>query len=343
ALKSTDPDTKPAAVDVVETITGTLTPDEITKLSKAEIDSAVHNRTEEKKAEAAEAESGEVSSTEVPAGTDLLEKSESTALKTANEKLSVKPKVVTPQEYTEEETTELASKLAESLNNLSADSEVNAGLLTAAKENLKSASELEIASADKELDRQAEKLEEMLNKVGSALSKVVNGSGGKGVVLSTVLPAMTPSVSGFFPLKVNLRNLTPGRGIRFWPSVEYFLQQSARGEAQVSAVVVTAGGGVEGEAFFLDSEGKPVTKVSGDASAMSMVVYLEGGRSYDSAFITADASPRDQEVLEQLADDLSGTPTSNKGGGGCSGGFAGISGLLALAFVPAALRRRVRK
>ena len=76
----------------------------------------------------------------------------------------------------------------------------------------------------------------MFNEVSGDLASATNSTGGKGVVIATVFPKMTPKATGFFPLKVNLRNLLPGRRLRFWPSVRYF--QQAQGGASVSLAPV---------------------------------------------------------------------------------------------------------
>ena len=93
--------------------------------------------------------------------------------------------------------------------------------------------------------------------------------------------------------------------------------------------------GEEGDFFFLDENGVPTTVVSGDASKMTVVAYLEGDKTYDSAFITANATEKDLETLETLA--AGSAPTSDKGSGGCD---AGLGGLALLAVVGLIARKR---
>ena len=73
--------------------------------------------------------------------------------------------------------------------------------------------------------------------------------------------------------------------------------------------------------------------VSGDASQMTVVAWLEGNKPYEDAFITADATEKDQETLMDLKEKATGNdpdaPTSDKGSGGCDSGLGGVA-LLAL-------------
>ena len=98
---------------------------------------------------------------------------------------------------------------------------------------------------------------------------------------------------------------------------------------------VSVASGQEGDFFFLDENGVPTATVSGDASKMTAVAFLTANVPYDSAFITADATEKDQETLTDLAEKANpnggeNSPTSNKGSGGCDAGLGGVA-LLALA------------
>ena len=86
--------------------------------------------------------------------------------------------------------------------------------------------------------------------------------------------------------------------------------------------------------FFLDENGVPTATVSGDASKMTAVAYLTAGTTYEDAFITVDATEKDQETLTDLKEKSNpnggeNSPTSNKGSGGCDAGLGGVA-LLAL-------------
>ena len=144
-----------------------------------------------------------------------------------------------------------------------------------------------------------------------------------------VLPKMTPKVNGFYPLRVNHRHLLPdpNRRLRFWLSVEHFLRYAA------ASAELAAGAGREGDFFFLDENGVPTAVVSGDASKIVAVACLNGGTTYDSAFITVDATEKDQETLTDLKETAgggNGAPTSDKDGGGCDAGLGWLA-LLAVA------------
>ena len=140
-----------------------------------------------------------------------------------------------------------------------------------------------------------------------------------GVVIAAALPTLEAKADGYFPLKVNLRHLTPGRRVRVWHPVDEFR-------------AVAEGTGTAEPSFLLDENGVPTTVVSGDASKMTVVPYLKANVIYDSAFITADATPDDQATLKVLEEQGSSSdaPTSDKDGGGCDAGFGGVA-LLALA------------
>ena len=189
--------------------------------------------------------------------------------------------------------------------------------------------DIDIASADKDLEKQAEAVEKVFNEVSADLA---DANGGKGLVIATVFPKMTPKATGFFPLAVNLRNLMPGRTLKFWPSVSYF-HQHAQGKTAVSLAA-----GAEGDFFFLDEAGNPVSTVSGDASKMTVVPHLTAGKDYTDAFITADATAKDQEALKTLKESAMSvnnttTPTSDKDGGGCDSGFGVLAALAAVGMI----------
>jgi len=329
ALHSDNPEQQSAAVDVVNVLNNYLKPEEIAQLKPEEIQAAVTNKAEEVKDAQAELQNNRVEDTKKPAGTDIIANSStaSEALKTANENLSVQPKVVTPEAASKSEVTEISQNLATLNESQVEDKDVNFDTVKAASENMKSADDIEIETADGDLETQAEKLEEIFNEVGGNLANAENSSGGQGVVIASVLPVMSPKSTGFFPLKVNLRNLTPGRKLNFWPSVEFFNAYVAgHGAGIMSAKISLADvklAASEGDAFFLDAEGKPVTKISGNAAEMTVVPYLEAGKNYDSAFITADATESDLDALNELAAETEKFEEANGGqggGGGCNAG-----------------------
>ncbi|MBR1486524.1 MAG: hypothetical protein IJ597_04640, partial [Synergistaceae bacterium] len=67
----------------------------------------------------------------------------------------------------------------------------------------------------------------------------------------------------------------------------------------------------EEAAFFLDENGNPTSVVSGDASEMTVVAHLTGGKTYDSAFITVDASAADKAAIAKIVEDTAdSTPNS---------------------------------
>ena len=241
-------------------------------------------------------------------------------MKTANENLSVQPKVVTPEAASNSEATELADNLANIDENQLADKDVDLDAVKNASENMKSADDIDIDEADNDLNKQAEKLETIFDEVGKNLAKAENSGGGKGVVIVSVLPEMKPRATGFFPLKVNLRNITLGRKLKFWPSVDYF-NANATSTKTANTIFLADSVAKEGDAFFLDSEGNPVTKITGNAANMSVVPYLEAEKDYSTAFITADATESDLETLETLAaeinddDDEENTNVGGSGGG----------------------------
>jgi len=229
-------------------------------------------------------------------------------------------------------------------------------MIAAAIEDLKSANDIQIEEADNSVADQAEKIEQVFDEVYEVLPNVTNAGGTQGVILVTVFPTMRPTTSGFFPMKANLRNVTPGRRLLFWPSPAA-MKANARGASiteneevegpqEISlaqAFAMLSASGSEGDAFFLDENGNPVTKVTGDASKMQVVPYLEGGKTYDSAFITADATADDLEALKTLASDNTvqenGSVSTNGGGGGCELGL-GLGALAALmAFTKFSKRR----
>ena len=144
-------------------------------------------------------------------------------------------------------------------------------------------------------------------------------------MIATLLPEITVDKDGYYPMEVNLRNLMPGRVLSFWPSADY-INRYAAGEVG------------EYDAYFLDENDNVVTKVTGDASKMKVVPYLEKGKKYDTAFIAVNATENDLKALEELAeesnsnsgDDVVSNDVSSPSGGGCDSGL-GFAGLLTLA------------
>ena len=312
ALNSSNEETKKAAEEVGTLLYDTLSKEEISELKADDVKAAVENKKQETEDKKQEDVSKAVADTKVPAATDLLADSDNTALKDASKELSVQPKVVEP-EVAVESKDEIASTLGVPIE-----------------------TDITIDSADKELSKQTEAVESLFNEISADLASADNSTGGKGVVIVTVFPRMRPYATGFFPLRVNLRHLTPGRRLKFWPSVSYF-KQKASGKAAAASVSLAAG--TEGDFYLLDENGNKVEKVTGNASNMTMVPFLTAGKEYSDAFITADATEKDQETLQKLAENAGsgGTdaPTSDKDGGGCDAGlgFAGVVALAGLALL----------
>ena len=308
----------------------------VSDLSASEVKSAVENKAQERKDAFYEA-SGQVEKTTVPAATDLLEGSSNEDLQAANKELTVQPKVVEPEVLNETSRDQAATNINKAARG---EQEVAEGVDSRAvqaadQQGLLTSKDITIEPASDDLKAQAEAVEKVFILLSADLAGAADG---KGVVIVTVFPKMTPRVSGFFPLRVNLRHLMPGRRLKFWPSVSYF-QQHAQGGASVSL----AAEGKLGQYFFLDENGVPTAVVSGDASKMVVVACLKGGESYDSAFITVDATEKDQETLKDLKEKATSNPdapTSDKDGGGCD---TLSGGLLALALAGLVATRKKQK
>ena len=299
---------------------------DISKLTADEIKSAVENKADEMNDAKEEAQNNKVKDPTEPAGTDLIDKSDtaSDALKKANEKLSVKPKVVEPTPLSESDVQKVKDKLE--------------GLIDPDKLMPSSYLHINTTEEDKDLSKQAERIENLFKLIAKALANVINTAFGKieavtaassasdkGLVIATLLPEMTVDADGYYPMEVNLRNLMPGRVLSFWPSADY-LKQYAAGEVK------------KYDAYFLDENNEVVTKVSGNAAKMKVVPFLEKGKTYDTAFIAVNATTDDLAALEAYNSTVSPDvkPSSNPSGG-CDSGF----GALALAVVlPAMLRKR---
>ncbi|MBQ9564212.1 MAG: hypothetical protein IJU98_01370 [Synergistaceae bacterium] len=305
-------------------VTGTPTPSGTPDMTPTNPE----DKTEEEIDAEREAESGAVEDTRIPAGTDLLDNSDtaSEALKKANDALSVSPKVVKPEPLSESEMTQVLEKL-KSLSGTEADIPSDFK-----PEDVKpaTAENLSIGELPTSLSAQAQIIERLFALIGNLLTKMTAGGAENGVVIATSLPTLTPKADGYFPMKVNLRNLTSGRRVRFWPSVAAF--EAAANGSSVSLAVE------EGSAFFLDKDGNPTTTVADNASEMTVVPYLRAGTTYSSAFITADATESDRVALETLAAETN--KTKGSGGGGCDALWGAGLGTLALAAVlPAFLRK----
>ena len=306
---------------------------DVSDLTADEVKAAVENKAQERKDAVYEA-SGQVEKTTVPAATDLLENySSNEDLQAANKELTVQPKVVEPEVLNETSRDQAVQNIEAAARGEQEVAEgVDSGAVQAAdQQGLLTSKDITIEPASKDLKAQTEAVEKVFILLSADLAGAANSTGGKGVVIVTVFPKMTPKASGFFPLRVNLRNLLPGRRLKFWPSVSHFKRQ-AQGEAAVAGVELAAAG-EEGQYFFLDENGVPTAVVSGDASKMTAVPFLTAGKEYSDAFITADATEADQAALDTLAEKAGGSnsdaPTSNKGSGGCDAGL-GLAGLLAL-------------
>lgn len=340
ALNSTNTETKEAAQEVASILHDSLSTEEIAGLSAREIEFAVQNKKNEAADAVVEATEG-VKDPYKPAGTDLLEKSTNDSLKAA-QNLSVKPKVVTPKAVDSTTATKMKQDFTEKASAGDVDANVDVDAVKAAAANLQTEDAIEIETASGSLEAQLKQLESLLTQIAETLVNAVNPkTQNKGMVVATSLPKMTPKASGFFPMAVNLRNLTPGRKLMFWPSVEFFNQRAAA-QSQVSLADVSLADDQEGKFFFLDEAGNPVSTVSGDAAKMSVVPYLAEGTDYSTAFITADATSNDKTELQTLAEAAQSggeSPTSDKSSGGCDAGF-GLAGMLALAAGLLTLRKK---
>ena len=301
ALSNSNLATQTAATEVVNTLTKSYSDSELSELNLTayDIEKAIENKTQEAEDKAAEDISGEVPDSRVPAATDLLANSDNETLQEANENLSVQPKLIQP-EVNVESNDKIASTLGVAIE-----------------------TDIIIDEAPTNLSEQASIVEDLMNKVSGDLAK------GNGVVIAAVLSGMRPDVTGFFALKVNLRNLMPGRVLKFWPSVSYF-KQSVSGDV---ATVSLSESEAEGDFFFVDEDGDKVNAVTGDASKMIVVPYLTAGTVYEDAFITADATSADIPVLKKLAKESGSNDDNNdaltNSSSGCDAGF-GLAGCLAV-------------
>ncbi len=298
-----------------------LTPEETAAL--------VNNQKEIAAESGAEQSSGQVADTTAPAATDLPV---SDALSGLND-LSVQPKVVEPEAPTEEEMARIEEKLSNPDN---LDDEAQAALpddfnpadiVTASEENI------EIGSVPTSLAEQARIIERLFDLIGDLLTKMTSGGASNGVTIASSLPTLTPKTTGYFPMKMNLRHLTPGRRVRFWPSAAAFEAAANGGSVSLAAA--------EGSAFFLDGDGNPTTTIKGDASKMTVVPYLEAGKTYDTAFITADATEADAATLNEVVAESGSSET--KSGSSSSGGCDSGLGALALAAALPLLARKSRR
>ena len=79
-----------------------------------------------------------------------------------------------------------------------------------------------------------------------------------------------------------------------------------------------------------------------------MVPYLKAGQTYDSAFITADATEEDAKTLESVVEESSSStnpepePSSSGSSSSSSGCDAGLGALALMAALPL-MSRKVRK
>ena len=331
ALEGAYKDNPTETKEIIETLGKSgLSATDIAELTGPELTAAVENKVEEK-ADAVTEKTKGVENTTKPAGTDLLADSSNASLKKANESLTVKPKVVTPVALAEA-LVEAVKEVLASLGTGDIADNVDATVVKAAVENLLTSADIEIDTASGSLEDQAKLLETIFDAVGEYLAEAQNVSGDKGVVIASVLPKMKPSKTGFFPMKVNLRNLTPGRRVKFWPSVEAFVAYVLKSSGKSMGLASE-----EGDSFFLDADNNPTAKVKGNAATdMTLVAYLEKDTEYDTAFITADASATDLTALAELEDE----------GGSTSGAHSGCElglGALALASALPLLLRKGRK
>lgn len=295
--------------------------------------------------------SGEVVDAKTPAASDLPV---SEAIAAVNE-LSTKPKVTEPEALKGEALETAKENLKAIVTSKASDTETLTKDQQAAIVDIPNdfdpeeiqevtGDSITIEPLSKNLDDQAAIISDLFDKIGELLTTALKGlnegdEGGKyGSVIATAMPTMTPNTTGYFPMKINMRHLTPGKRPRFWPSVEHFRRATVSGVASLA--------GEEGDAFFLDENGNPTATISGDASNMTVVPFLKEGVPYDSAFITVDATQDDQKKLKKLlADNQTETEepkpeTSSGSGGGCEVAGLGFGALAALAALMKATKKR---
>ncbi len=298
-------------------------------LTEEEVRALVQNQKEIAAEKTTEAEEGRVSNPEVPAASNLFEDNSSLS---ALDNLSAAPKATEPGRPNDTEQAAIVSSLS-NLSNVDADAKADIPadfdpneIQQATEENI------EIASVPSLLEAQAEFIQDLFNAIKEYLTKVINTEARYGVTLATRMPALRPKTTGYFPMNINMRNLVPGQRLRYWSSTE------AIEEAATAETASLAADDKEGTAFFLDKNGNPTTVVKGNASKMKVVPYLVAGKTYDSAFITVDATEEDQKTLTALAaqktDDNSGSSS-----GGCELGL-GLGALAAfMAFMKTSKKR----
>lgn len=281
------------------------------ELSEYELGKFLENLNEIKEAEAQEEASGQVDNPKVPAATNLPV--EDTTLNT----LSVQPKVVEP-DTPEPEVKAAAESFVASLG--------DGGQVL----DITDTNAIEIDNVSPSLAEQASVINKLFDAIKEFLTTAIEDAV-NGVTIATSMPTMTVKTPGYFPMKMNMRHLIPGQKPRFWASTDAFKAKAGR-TASVAAE--------NGDCFFLDEFGNKTEVISGDASKMTVVPYLEGG-TYDSAFITVDASAKDKKALEGVLteEEKPEEPTTaNSSSGGCEIGL-GLGALFSLAVLIAFKKR----
>lgn len=264
----------------------------------------VENIKQETAAAQAEAASGAVSDPTVPAGTNLA-----TSIDSGLSDLSATPKVTKPKELDATEQAQAVATLTE-IEGIEAKD-----VVAATSENI------EIGDVPRSLEQQINIITSLLENIADALTKIITGDTPNGVTVATTLPTLKPKYDGYYPMKVNLRHVPPTKKLQLWRSTK-----DIKDAAGVASVSVSAAK----DYYFLDENGKVTEKVQGNAANMTVVPYLEAGETYDSAFITVEATADDQKALETYAAAEPENPETSSSGGGCNLGFAAL-GLIAAA------------
>lgn len=258
---------------------------------------------------------GVVGSVEVPAATNLVADVEALSALTTTPKVT-KPAALEASDQQQAEATLTASGVDAS------------DIKAATPENIT------IGDVSNSLEEQTSIIIKLLEEIAEALTKVTASDGAEnGVAVATTLPSLAPKTDGYYPMKVNLRHVVPGRKVRFWTSTSAI--KSAAGVASVSLSEAE-----EGSYFFLDENGNDTKGVvKGDAAKMTVVPYLKGGTTYGQPFITVDATADEQKALGSYAAAEPETPETSSSGGGCNAGFA-TCGLAAAALLLTASKKR---
>ena len=310
--KNADAETSAAIDTVQEKLTaseanfGDLPQEKIDKI----VENLVNNEKAITKSAVSEASTGTVANTTVPAGSDLTENITRESLKELST-LSIQPKVVQPEAVS-------SADAVNTINNLSDDQK--AKLPEGFDVSMLRDSSGIFENVPSSLTEQSQKIQEVVSGIASELAS-------QDLVVATVLSKLTPNSAGFFPLKVNLRNLTPGKVINFWQSAKAFKEI-----APVSASVFISDTS-EDKTFFIDSDGNVTDTVYDPTQPVTIVAYLDPSSpaGFDNPFITVNATAADSSKLVSIAQAVANENSSSSNnlsssGAGCNAGL----GLLAL-------------